>query len=126
MTKETALKMIREYMAEECVSAEWVECLNLCRAALIGNRENSILHDAVDYYGKDAQLVIAVEEMSELIKELCKDKRGIGVPEHIAEEMADVSIILQELLLIYGNEKEVENWQRRKLERLEERLHDNA
>ena len=43
----------------------------------------------VNSYGKENQITVAVEELSELIKELCKELRGMGNPEHIAEEMAD-------------------------------------
>lgn len=119
MTKQDALNLIDSYFAEGCTSSEWVECLKLCKSALTDSPDNSTLNEAVNLYGKDAQLVIAIEELSELTKELCKDKRGIGVPEHIAEEVADVSIILQELILIYGNEKEVEEWRQKKIERLQ-------
>ena len=37
MTKEKAVQLIDEYLADECVSAEWVECLTLCRNALTVN-----------------------------------------------------------------------------------------
>lgn len=52
-------------------------------------------------YGK-LQLVIAIEEMSELTKEISKDLRGKGKREHIIEEMADVQLILDELKEYYN------------------------
>lgn len=38
MTKEKAVQLINEYLADECVSAEWVECLTICMDALIENQ----------------------------------------------------------------------------------------
>ena len=35
MTKEKAVQLIDEYLADECVSAEWVECLTICREELM-------------------------------------------------------------------------------------------
>ena len=56
-------------------------------------------------YGK-LQLVIAIEEMSELTKEISKDLRGKGNREHIIEEMADVQLILDELKEYYNISQE--------------------
>lgn len=56
-------------------------------------------------YGK-LQLVIAIEEMSELTKEISKDLRGKGKREHIIEEMADVQLILDELKEYYNISQE--------------------
>lgn len=38
MTKEKAVQLIDGYLADECVSAEWVECLTICKEALIENK----------------------------------------------------------------------------------------
>ena len=37
---------------------------------------NDLYREAIDRYGADAQCVVAVEELSELQKELCKHLRG--------------------------------------------------
>lgn len=63
--------------------------------------EKEILRKAVVYYGKTSQIQVAIEEMSELTKELCKDLRGEPDLEHIVEEMADVQIMLDQLRIIY-------------------------
>ena len=52
-------------------------------------------------YGADLQKQVAIEEMAELTKEICKDFRGKGNREHIIEEMADVCIMLDQLMIIY-------------------------
>lgn len=81
-----------------------------------------ILREVVGFYGADMQLNICIEELSELIKELCKSKRGLGDYENIAEEMADVRIIMEQLYIIYGNADAVQRWYLHKLNRLQERL----
>lgn len=83
---------------------------------------NKMLRKVVERYGADAQLNVAVEELSELIKALCKYKRGEENYKNIAEEMADVSIILSELKIIFDNTEAVSDWKKRKLRRLKMRM----
>lgn len=60
------------------------------------------LEKAIEVYGKDMQLNVAIEEFSELIKEICKHKRGEDNRDNILEEMADCYIMLQQLMIIFG------------------------
>lgn len=60
-----------------------------------------VLEKAIEVYGADLQKQVAIEEMAELTKEICKDFRGKGNREHIIEEMADVCIMLDQLMIIY-------------------------
>ena len=52
------------------------------------NRE--ILENALMTYGAKAQILMVMEEMAELQKELCKNIRGKANVANIAEEIADV------------------------------------
>ena len=79
-----------------------------------------ILRKAIQTYGKDQQLLMAIEEMSELTKAICNYNRGREA--NIAEEMADVYIMLAQLEIIFNNSNEVMMWMARKIERLEQRL----
>lgn len=81
-----------------------------------------LLRHAIEAYGPDMQMTVAIEEMAELTKELCKYKRGIGSKEHIAEEIADVEIMLEQLKLIFDVRDPVRLWKNDKIERLEQRL----
>lgn len=83
--------------------------------------EDNLLILAVQTWGPQMQTVIAIEEMSELTKELCKYFRN-GDGEHIAEEIADCKIVLRQLELIFECEKKVDAWEKHKLERLEDRI----
>ena len=80
------------------------------------------MRDVIDFYGEDMQLNICIEELSELIKDLCKVKRGIGNLDNIAEEMADVKIIMEQLDIIFGNSDDVNEWYEHKIDRLQKRL----
>lgn len=88
---------------------------------IYGERER-IYRRAIDTFGELNQKVIATEEMAELIKELSKSFRGQPNRDAIAEEVADVSIMLEQLCMIYDIKDAVEVWKRRKLDRLEKRL----
>lgn len=77
---------------------------------------------AINYFGKSSQIIMAMEEMSELTKELSKDVRKCGDYEHIAEEIADVEIMLGQLKIIYDIAYKVEEWKAYKVDRLEGRM----
>lgn len=70
----------------------------------------------LDHYGANAQIIKAIEEMSELQKELCKGLNG-GKWINVSSEMADVYVMLTSLCLIFGNEEEVMNITALKIER---------
>lgn len=67
------------------------------------NFDLSILSSAVKTFGVQAQKVVVIEELSELIKEICKTFRDNGArdnTEKITEEMADVYIMLMQLRIM--------------------------
>ena len=82
----------------------------------------AVMTKAIETYGVIPQMVVAMEEMSELTKELCKAYRGNGNPENIAEEIADVEIMLQQLMIIFNAEGDVGRIARAKLKRLNLRM----
>ena len=85
-------------------------------------RPRDIYSAAVKKYGKDPQLIICMEEMAELTKELSKNIRGSKNITNISEEMADVEIMLEQLRVIFGNRSEVDTIKAEKLIRLADRL----
>ena len=86
--------------------------------------EEEILRGVQHEYGAGYEMIVAIEELSELQKELCKDWRDDGDPDAIAEEIADVEIVLAHLKLIYKNAEQVAEWRREKLMRLEKALRE--
>lgn len=87
--------------------------------------EECVLERTIIDNGPTYETMVAIEEMSELTKELVKDFRDMGDLEHIAEEMADVEICMAMLKMIYCNAEMVEEWKIKKLRRLEERLYSD-
>lgn len=79
---------------------------------------------AVSTYGKHSQLIMAMEEMAELTKELSKNIRGGKNITAISEEIADVEIMLEQLKIIFRNRAEVDRLRSEKLNRLIGRLTD--
>lgn len=81
-----------------------------------------LLRQAINHYGPDSQMNVAVEECSELQKEICKHFRGFNNVDHLAEEVADVAIMLQQLILIFNIGDDVSTYVRRKQARLRDRI----
>ncbi|WP_314673573.1 hypothetical protein [uncultured Solobacterium sp.] len=78
---------------------------------------------AIVTYGERAQKLMAIEEMSELTKEICKDFRGKLNREHLIEEIIDVIITIDQLIMMYEiSEEEIVSMCIRKMNRLKERL----
>lgn len=86
----------------------------------------ALLTRAIRTYGKPAQIDMAIEEMAELTKALCKIKRAQAGCEldaaigNVVEEMADVQIMLDQLRIIFHSS--TEEAEEAKLERLKNRL----
>lgn len=57
----------------------------------------ALYKEALKQYGAKHQLVIVMEELSELTKELSKEYRGIGSREALIEELADVVLMTESL-----------------------------
>ena len=87
----------------------------------------ALLEHAIRLYGEPAQMDMAVEEMAELTKAICKVKRAscaaeaAAALENAVEEMADVQIMLDQLRIIFH--RSTEEIEEAKLERLAGRLH---
>ena len=78
--------------------------------------------NALIHYGEENQLTVALEELSECQKEICKFLRGYGNAGHLAEEVADSLIMLEQVIHIFGIDEMVSQEMDRKIERLEKRL----
>ena len=92
-----------------------------------------LLERVITANGINKQLDVAIEELSELLQAICKIKRR--EPDeclnedyliNLAEEMADVEIILAELKLLFDNEDNVKECKNYKLDRLEKRLKEKS
>ena len=77
-------------------------------------------------YGDKMQLIVALEELSECQKEICKVLRGSGNPDHLAEEIADATICLEQVQIMHGLIDMVRHKIDEKVRRLDERLYAEA
>lgn len=73
-------------------------------------------------FGEQNQLIVAVEELSECQKEICKILRGGGDYRHLAEEVADATIMLEQIRLMFNINDCVCNFMDEKIKRLDDRL----
>ena len=84
-----------------------------------------ILEKAIKTWGTHAQLLMVLEEMSELQKEILKNiNRGKDNIDDIIDETADVEIMLDQMKYIYGIDEAVANRIPLKLEKVKARLED--
>lgn len=86
------------------------------------DNEQPIYKSALNKWGKENQTRMMFEEMAELQKELCKEARGEDNTDAIAEEIADVKIMLEQMIILHNCKDMVEMQMKRKLQRLKERL----
>ena len=102
------------------------------------HEELKIMQEAIDHYGEESQLDMAIEEMSELTKAICKYKRAVKERERdiccstaknviftendIMEEIADVLIMLEQLMMIFNCKQVVSVIASEKIRRLKERI----
>lgn len=75
----------------------------------------NIYNKAINHFGHDQQHLKLIEEMAELTQAILKRT-------NVAEEISDVTIVLDQLKLIYPEWK---TWEQIKLKRLEEKLSES-
>lgn len=87
------------------------------------SKERYILKKAIELKGKEHQQLIAIEEMSELTKEIVKKFRNNDITNiHLYEEIGDVLIMLKQLMIMYDCSFEVSDVISYKIKRLADRL----
>ena len=88
-----------------------------------------VLHCAIDAFGLRNQVSKATEELAELIKELCLFQSDCSVDNgrhNIEEELADVIIMVQQMLIVFDQDGSVGRQVRFKMNRLERLLMEKA
>ena len=88
----------------------------------IADERRKLYKAAIEAWGVDAQQWMVVEELSELQEALSRLRRGRIGPEDVADEIADATIMLEQLQLMLGVEKLTQQCVERKIQRLQRRL----
>lgn len=96
-------------MDEACKTPREMECPALRRLAY---------RRAVSTYGEELQMIVAIEELSELQKEICKLLRGKGDRNHLLEEVADVKVVIEQIEMMFDLDPAVNIVMCEKVERL--------
>jgi len=84
--------------------------------------EKTMYAGLIARYGKSHQVTKAIEEFSELQKELCKyllNHNDASKISSISEEIADCKIMIEQLELMLGVSKMVDHYRKEKLKRIE-------
>jgi NTP pyrophosphatase (non-canonical NTP hydrolase) len=84
-------------------------------------QREELYEKAIKNWGPDAQVKMMFEEMGELAVALARFDRGRANIEDVITEIADVTIMAEQMWLIFGKEK-TENEFEYKLNRLKEKL----
>ena len=85
--------------------------------------EEKLYKRALADWGKEAQMLMVIEEMSELTKEILKNinRKKDNIAE-IIEEAADVEIMLGQLKCCYDIEQQIADYKTGKMELIAKRL----
>lgn len=84
---------------------------------------NAIVYTALEHYGVHRQIVKCMEECGELIQALARNMCGEHYAENVAEELADVEIMLMQMRIAFGRHK-VDRIKAQKLARLRMRMEE--
>lgn len=131
MTTGRAIELLRCRDGVNFTLDEYCEALDMAVAALKQSagrdvqHETDVFKDAIKEFGEAAQVTMVFEEMAELQKELCKWLRGntdAAERYRIAEEIADVEIMLAQMKLLFDNRGLVLSYRREKTARLAGRI----
>lgn len=88
-------------------------------------KKKQMYKKAIDKWGFNSQSIMLMEECAELIQAVSKLHRT-GNPNAMYEEIADVQIMIEQIIEYYGEvaEDETVKHYEKKLKRLEERLNE--
>lgn len=82
----------------------------------------AVYEKAIARNGVLLQAIVALEELSEAQKEICKILREEGNVEHLAEEVADATIMLEQLRIMFDINEPVCRYMDAKVQRLADKI----
>ena len=91
-------------------------------------KETRALYEKACEKWDQTQLIVVIEECSELIQAICKEWRWPSkvTPDNLVEEIVDVKIMAEQLEIVFRCEKEATRIRRKKLRRLKKLLEKDA
>lgn len=115
-------KEIKAYRARIVQMQDYIGHLTEGRNRVPYHEREKVYREAIEVNGTTAQQIVALEELSEAQKEICKLLRSQGSLDHLAEEVADATIVLEQVRLIHGINDQVNKKMDEKVERLRRNL----
>lgn len=131
ITAERAIELLRCRDGVNFTLDEYCEALDMAVEALKKGAGRGMQHEtdvfkaAIEVFGEAAQVTMVFEEMAELQKELCKwirNGNSVELTQNIAEEIADVEIMLDQMKLIFHCCGLVQRYRNGKVARLAGRI----
>lgn len=95
-------------------------------AAKYEDSDITALKDAVRIWGIDTQMDMLREELVELLYEIRKTRRGRLDLDGMAEEMADVYIMMTQIIEAYDLHDDIADNINKKMKRLKQRIEENS
>ncbi len=92
-----------------------------CLGAMTTEQRIELYKTAIDRWGHQAQKFMVMEETGEMLNALAKTERNRATAEDVITELADVSILMEQMAVIYGYDQFVKE-KEYKLQRLKKRL----
>ena len=91
---------------------------------MFNDYDKQIFSEALDKWGEDAQINMFHEEIGELLQALNKYRRGRIERQELISEVADVLIMLGQLMVMYPMEMSLTEEIGRKISRLVDRINE--
>ena len=113
---------IEQYRAKIRHLEDYIGHLTEGRNRVPYHEREKVYREAIEVNGPTVQQIVALEELSEAQKEICKLLRSQGSLDHLAEEVADATIVLEQVRLIHGINDQVNKKMDEKVERLRRNL----
>ena len=91
--------------------------------------KTKLFKDCLTKWGSFSQICMCIEEMGELTQALCKSiryEKSDDFLTNIYEEIADVSIMLEQMIILFDGDISVKKIIEKKLERLKETLKNES
>ena len=90
------------------------------RANLRIKTVTQVYKENINRNGVNTEIMKYLEETAELQEAVCKYYAGKDSVIHIAEEIADLQIMLEQLAIIFDCRELVQRWRKRKIEQIAE------
>ena len=114
------VEVVADYLLDNGVT--FAADTNVGGNAVSYEERRQVYLDAASAFGELNQMIVAIEELSEAQKEICKIVRGDADFSHLAEEIADATIMLEQLRLIFNVNDQVCDYMDAKVRRLAEKV----